>query len=99
MKVKFTKQAIKELKKIKKSDQNLAKRVKEVTNKLSSDGPYGEKLQANAEFLKIRVGKYRIIHTVLDDSIVVAIIEKIVRQASIKLLNTYLQNIVQKLWN
>lgn len=74
--LRLTKQAFKQLKKLKKSDINTAKRVKVVITALSEGNITGEALQGYSDFFKIRVGKFRLIHTMIDGVIVVAIIEK-----------------------
>ena len=74
--LRLTKQAFKQLKKLKKSDINTAKRVKSVITALSEGNITGEALQGYSDFFKIRVGKFRIIHIMIDGVIVVAIIEK-----------------------
>jgi mRNA-degrading endonuclease RelE of RelBE toxin-antitoxin system len=55
---------------------NTAKRVKLVITALSEGNITGEALQVYSDFFKIRVGKFRLIHTMIDRVIVVAIIEK-----------------------
>ena len=72
----LTKQALTQLKKLKKSDIAAAKRIKSVIDSLSTGRLLGEPLQGHSEFLKVRVGKYRLIHTTIDDELIIAIIEK-----------------------
>ena len=69
-------QATKQLKKLKKSDINTARRIKSTIILLSEGGIIGEALQGYAGFFKVRVGKYRLIQTTLDDDLIIAIIEK-----------------------
>jgi mRNA-degrading endonuclease RelE of RelBE toxin-antitoxin system len=72
----LTKQAVKQLKKLKKSDANTAKRIKSALILLSEGDITGEALQGYSDFFKVRVGKFRLIHTTIDGVLIVAIIEK-----------------------
>ncbi|MEM6406592.1 MAG: type II toxin-antitoxin system RelE/ParE family toxin [Pseudomonadota bacterium] len=76
LRYRLTKLALKQLKKIAKSDHHIASRVKEMILSLSNGSVYGEALQGQPDFFKIRVGKYRIIYTVVGGDIIVALIEK-----------------------
>jgi len=72
----FTKQALKQFKKLKKSDIKIAKRIKSALLLLDSGEVLGETLQGHSDFYKVRVGKYRLIHTKINTVRIVAIIEK-----------------------
>jgi mRNA interferase RelE/StbE len=74
--LRFTKHAIKQLKKISKSDINTARRIKKIIISLNQGKIVGETLQGHPDFFKIRVGKYRLIHTMLNNEIIVTLIEK-----------------------
>lgn len=76
MNYRLTKQAAKRLKKILKSDLKTAKRIKDAIILLSENRNLGEALQGHSDFRKIRVGKYRLIHTKIDGVTIIAIIEK-----------------------
>ena len=86
----LTKQATKQLKKIKKSDINTSRRIKSAIILLSEGDIAGEALQANADFFKVRVGKYRLIHTTIADELIIAIIEK--RETVYKTFQHLLEN-------
>lgn len=43
---------------------------------LSEGDITGEVLQGYPDFFKVRVGKFRLIHTTIDDVLIIAIIEK-----------------------
>ena len=73
---KFTKQALKQLKKIHSSDKHTAKRVKSTLLLLRAGDIQGQSLQGYPDFYKIRIGKYRLIHTLVDGVRIIAIIEK-----------------------
>jgi len=72
----LTKQAIKQLQKIKKSDINTARRIKSAIFLLKNGNIKGESLQWYYDFFKIRVGKFRIIHTTINNVLIITIIEK-----------------------
>ena len=72
----LTKQAVKQLKKLKKSDANTAKRIKSALILLHDGDIKGEALQGYPDYFKLRVGKFRLIHTTIDGVLIVAIIEK-----------------------
>lgn len=72
----LTKQAFKQLKKLAKNDPHIAKKLKTVIMQLRQDLISGESLQGYSQFKKIRVGKFRLIHTLQDDVLLIAIIEK-----------------------
>ncbi len=72
----LTKHATKTFRKIKKSNPALARRIKNLIVDLSAGETTGEKLQGHSKFEKNRVGKYRLISTVRDDVLIVAIVEK-----------------------
>ena len=72
----LTKQAVKQLKNLNKSDKNMAMRIKSALLSLSNGGVTGEALQGYSDFFKVRVGKFRLIHTTIDDVLIIAIIEK-----------------------
>lgn len=72
----LTKQALKQLKKLNKSDKNTAIRIKSALLLLSDKGVMGEALQGYPDFFKVRVGKFRLIHTTIDGVLIIAIIEK-----------------------
>lgn len=72
----LTKQAVKQLKKLSKSDKNTAIRIKSALFLLSEGDIIGEVLQGYSAFFKVRVGKFRLIHTTIEGVLIVAIIEK-----------------------
>lgn len=72
----LTKQAFRQLKKLQQSDINTARHIKSAIISLSEGNIEGEALQGYSDFKKIRVGKYRLIYTVLDKELLIAIIEK-----------------------
>ena len=72
----LTKPAFKALKKLEKSDNKLASRIKNTILLLREDKLEGEALQGYTNFKKIRVGRFRIIHTMIDDILIITIIEK-----------------------
>ncbi|NYT26980.1 type II toxin-antitoxin system RelE/ParE family toxin [Candidatus Thiodubiliella endoseptemdiera] len=74
--LRLTKQALGQLKKLNKSDKNTAKNIKSVLLSLNSGNITGEVLQGYSSFFKIRIGKFRLIHTTIDGILIVAIIEK-----------------------
>ena len=74
--IRLTKYAEKQLKKLKKSDVNTARRIKKIILSLKEENTTGEALQGHSKFLKIRIGKYRLIHTTVDNEVVIALIEK-----------------------
>ena len=76
MKLKLTKQAEKKLRKINKSDNKTAKRIKQVIFSLRDGEVSGETLKGFSNFKKYRIGKYRLIYTIVDDELWVTIIEK-----------------------
>jgi mRNA-degrading endonuclease RelE of RelBE toxin-antitoxin system len=63
----LTKQALKQLKKLNKSDKNKAIRIKSVLFLLIEKDITGEVLQGYSSFFKFRVGKFRLIYTTIDD--------------------------------
>lgn len=76
MNYRFTKQATKQLKNLKKSDTKIAIRIKTAIISLIKDELKGEALQGSTDFFKIRIGKYRLIYTSVDNELIIAIIEK-----------------------
>lgn len=86
----LTKQATKQLKKLKKSDINTARRIKSAIILLSEGDIAWESLQGYSDFFKVRVWKYRLIHTTIDDEIIIAIIEK--RETVYKTFQHLLEN-------
>ena len=72
----LTKQAIKQFKKIVKSDMKMAKQIKKALSLIDNEEALGETLQGYSEFFKVRVGKYRLIHTIIDDIRIIALVEK-----------------------
>lgn len=73
---KLTKQSFRALKKLQKADPKTAKRIKQVIQDLRNDQLFGEALQGYSKFKKVRIGKYRLIHTLQEDVLWVVIIEK-----------------------
>lgn len=73
---KLTKQAFKRLKVLAKNDIKTAKKLKEVILQLREDLINGESLQGYSKFKKIRVGKFRLIYTFQEETLLIAIIEK-----------------------
>ena len=76
IKYKLTKQAFRALKKLAKSNPKIAKRIKQTIIDLRINPTKGEALQGYTKFKKVRVGKYRLIHTVQEDVLWIIIIEK-----------------------
>jgi addiction module RelE/StbE family toxin len=72
----LTKQAFKTLTALAKNDLKTAKKLKKVIEKLRQDLISGESLQGYSQFKKIRVGKFRLIYTLQDQLLIIAIIEK-----------------------
>ena len=72
----LTKQAFKSLKKLSKSDRATAIRIKKAIIGLTTNEVTGESLQGFNQFKKIRIGKYRLIYTHREDSLLITIIEK-----------------------
>ncbi len=72
----LTKQAVKQLKKLNKSDKNTAIRIKSALLLLSEGDITGETLQGFPDYFKVRIGKFRLIHTTIDGVLIIAIIEK-----------------------
>lgn len=73
---KLTKQAFKALSTLAKNDPKTAKRIKETIVKLTQDSISGESLQGYSQFKKIRIGKFRLIYTLQEELLLIAIIEK-----------------------
>ena len=73
---KLTKQAFKQLKLLAKNDIKTAKKLKEIIRQLREDLISGESLQGHSQFKKIRVGKFRLIYTLQEELLLIAIIEK-----------------------
>jgi mRNA-degrading endonuclease RelE of RelBE toxin-antitoxin system len=73
---KLTKQAFKTLTALAKNDPKTAKKLKEIIEKLRQDLISGESLQGYSQFKKIRAGKFRLIYTLQEEIVLVAIIEK-----------------------
>ena len=86
----LTRQATKQLKKLKKSDISTARRIKSAIILLSEGDSAGEALQGHADFFKVCVGKYRLIHTTIADELIIAIIEK--RETVYKTFQHLLEN-------
>lgn len=76
MNLKLTKQAEKKLRKLKKSDNKTAKRIKEAIFLIRDKEVSGESLKGYTNFKKYRVGKYRLIYTAVDNELWITIIEK-----------------------
>ena len=76
IKYELTKQAFRSLKKLTKSDPKTAKRIKQTIGDLRLDPTKGEALQGYTKFKKVRIGKYRLIHSVQDGVLWIVIIEK-----------------------
>jgi mRNA-degrading endonuclease RelE of RelBE toxin-antitoxin system len=72
----LSKQALKSLSKIEKSDKSLARRIDQKIVQLRKQEITGEALQGASDYSKVRVGKYRIISMVRDNMLLVYIIEK-----------------------
>mgnify|MGYP003983662785 FL=1 len=72
----LTKQAVKQLKKLSKSDKSMALRIKSALLLLDERELTGEALQGYPDCFKVRVGKFRLIHTTIDNILIIAIIEK-----------------------
>lgn len=73
---KLTKQAAKKLKKLATSNPKLATQIADHIFDLRKDVIVGEPLSVYTTFKKIRVRDFRIIYTVIDDVLLVAIIDK-----------------------
>jgi mRNA-degrading endonuclease RelE of RelBE toxin-antitoxin system len=72
----LSKQALKSLSKLEKSDKSLARRIDQKIVQLRKQEITGEALQGASDYSKVRVGKYRIISMVRDNMLLVYIIEK-----------------------
>ena len=72
----ITKQGLRELKKLSKSNPNMVNRIGNVIQNIRRGEKIGGTLQVYTEFRKVRVGKYRLIHTEIDQIVIIAIIEK-----------------------
>lgn len=72
----LSKQALKSLTKIEKSDKKLAQRIDQKILQLRREEIVGEVLQGATDYSKVRVGKYRIISAIQDNTLLVYIIEK-----------------------
>jgi mRNA-degrading endonuclease RelE of RelBE toxin-antitoxin system len=72
----LSKQALKSLSKIEKTDKSLARRIDQKIVQLRKQEITGEALQGASDYSKVRVGKYRIISMVRDNMLLVYIIEK-----------------------
>jgi len=70
MNYRLTKQATKQLRNLKKSD------IKTAIISLIKHELKWEVLQGSTDFFKIRIGKYRLIYTKINDKLIIAIIEK-----------------------
>ncbi len=73
---KLTRQALKQLKLLAKNEIKTAKKLKDVIIQLREDLISGESLQGYSKFKKIRVGKFRLIYTLQEEILLIAIIEK-----------------------
>ena len=73
---KLTKQAFTKLTELSLDNPKIAKNIKEVIVNLRSELISGESLTGYSKFKKIRTGKYRLIYTVKDNVLLIAIIEK-----------------------
>ncbi len=73
---KLTKKAVKDLTKINKADNKTAKRIKAAIISLRKGEIKGESLTGATQFKKYRIGKYRLIYTVVDNVLLIIIIEK-----------------------
>lgn len=73
---KLTKQAFKKLSQLAKDDPKVAKNIKEIILQLRCSSISGESLTGYSEFKKIRTGKYRLIYTLREQVVLIAIIEK-----------------------
>ncbi|MFT5610062.1 MAG: mRNA-degrading endonuclease RelE of RelBE toxin-antitoxin system [Polaribacter sp.] len=87
----LSKQALKSLSKIEKSDKNLARRIDQKIVQLREQEITGEALQGASDYSKVRVGKYRIISTVRDNMLWVYIIEK--RESVYQTFQHFLRNV------
>ena len=76
MEYKLTKQAFRKLSELIENDPKTAKKVKEIILNLTNSLINGESLKWYSEFKKIRSGKYRIIYTIKDNTLLTTIIEK-----------------------
>jgi len=76
LKRKLSKRALKVLVKLEKSDPKIAVRIVNKIDQLCSQEITGEPLQGASDYAKTRVGKYRIITSIQEDTLLVFIIEK-----------------------
>ncbi|VAW41476.1 hypothetical protein MNBD_GAMMA01-1715 [hydrothermal vent metagenome] len=72
----LTKQALKQLKKLVKSDIKIARRIKKALLLIDAEENLVESLQGHSECFKVRIGKYRLIHTKINNVIIIALIPK-----------------------
>jgi mRNA-degrading endonuclease RelE of RelBE toxin-antitoxin system len=87
----LSKQALKSLTKIEKSDKSLARRIDQKIVQLRKQEITGEALQGASDYSKVRVGKYRIISTVRDNILWIYIIEK--RESVYQTFQHFLRNV------
>ena len=73
---KLTKQALKKLKKLAKSDPKIATQIANHIKELRQDLIAGESLTGYTQFKKVRVRDFRIIYTIEDEVLWVTIIDK-----------------------
>jgi mRNA-degrading endonuclease RelE of RelBE toxin-antitoxin system len=87
----LSKQALKSLTKIEKSDKKLARRIDPKIVQFRKEEITGEAVQGASDYSKVRVGKYRIISTVRDNMLLVYIIEK--RESVYQTFQHFLRNV------
>jgi mRNA-degrading endonuclease RelE of RelBE toxin-antitoxin system len=73
---KLTKQALKTLTHLAKDNTKVASSIKSIITKLRDNSLEGESLKGYALFKIIRAGKFRLIYTLRNDVLLIAIIEK-----------------------
>lgn len=86
----LTKQALKQIQKLVKSDLKMAKRIKTALTLIDNEEALGETLRGYSDFFKVRVGKYRLIHTKIEGIRIIALVEK--RETIYKTFKHLLEN-------
>ena len=67
MRLEYSKQAGRTLKKLNKSDKTMAQRIVKAVKELQEGKGNAESLSGHSDYKKSRVGKYRIITTIFED--------------------------------
>jgi len=73
---KLTKQSFKKLSQLINDDPKIAISIKEFINNLRGNKMKWEFLTGNSDFKKVRIWKYRLIYTIKENTLIIALIEK-----------------------